>query len=446
MGAANGDHCQFYLKNKKRYCRFPLVPGETLCYTHITERQDKFEDIQRVRIPCPIDPKHSVYQDQLHRHLPKCSKEKLRYEMEEQPCYVKGINIPRSDIPENDQSTLPDDIRLDTWIPLVERVFEKALEITGFSKENVLGDNFEEKEQGPWVDEMITKACNHVDAKHAPQYARLVEVMEEAGHLEGKALMVEYGCGKGGMTRWLSVAHDVLEKDWDFVLVEREGRRNKQERRKDMKQDGYLRLKLDLADFDLCQLLSRQTQCKEGITDDIKGWFNTIQSNPTQHRWDKVVIHAKHLCGGATDLAIHSAVSALHQVKATGSRSTVENEKIGDRHIPKICIATCCHHMCCPKTYVNVKYLDDLLRTIPCDKPLDTSFFLRLLARMSGWASMDNTKQEQHPERYRTGRYAKRILDLGRWSYLKEHGFHEPQFRPYIDNTITPENMILLTI
>ena len=48
----------------------------------------------RKRIPCPLDPNHSIYEDQLQKHLKKCSKQVQNSFMELQPCYNKGINLP----------------------------------------------------------------------------------------------------------------------------------------------------------------------------------------------------------------------------------------------------------------------------------------------------------------------------------------------------------------
>ena len=49
---------------------------------------------------------------------------------------------------------------------------------------------------------------------------------------------------------------------------------------------------------------------------------------------------AKHLCGGATDLAIHSLTQSKHTYGCI--------------------IATCWHQRCDLRTYVNVNYLDEL--------------------------------------------------------------------------------------
>jgi tRNA:m4X modification enzyme len=51
---------------------------------------------------------------------------------------------------------------------------------------------------------------------------------------------------------------------------------------------------------------------------------------------------AKHLCGGATDLALASFRNVTEQVKG-------------------LAIATCCHHLCDTNSYVNMKFITEEL-------------------------------------------------------------------------------------
>ncbi|CAD7926486.1 unnamed protein product, partial [Amoebophrya sp. A25] len=47
----------------------------------------------RKRIPCPLDPRHSIYEDQLKKHLTKCSKLIQDLFVQAQPCYKPNVNI-----------------------------------------------------------------------------------------------------------------------------------------------------------------------------------------------------------------------------------------------------------------------------------------------------------------------------------------------------------------
>jgi len=64
-----------------------------------------------------------------------------------------------------------------------------------------------------------------------------------------------------------------------------------------------------------------------------------------------VVITGKHLCGGATDLALRCAVHTLAPHIGKGAESVEEVE--GEGGVLKgIAIATCCHHRCDDLSYV----------------------------------------------------------------------------------------------
>lgn len=84
------------------------------------------------------------------------------------------------------------------------------------------------------------------------------------------------------------------------------------------------RERMDIADFDLKTYLVEKT--KDG----------TI---PADQRNYRLIAIAKHLCGGATDLALTSM-------------SQQDNETTFG-----VSIATCCHHCCDSRTYVNMPYL-----------------------------------------------------------------------------------------
>lgn len=97
--------------------------------------------------------------------------------------------------------------------------------------------------------------------------------MKEANLLSGD--FVEYGAGKAGLS-WFIAAE--AEKSSTFVVIEREARRNKKD--KDIRVLGMdvKREMMDIKDFDLAYFKEKT----------------------------KIVGVAKHLCGGATDLALTS--------------------------------------------------------------------------------------------------------------------------------------------
>ncbi|XP_048458434.1 tRNA:m(4)X modification enzyme TRM13 homolog isoform X2 [Rhincodon typus] len=79
--------CGYFVEKKKRYCKMIVAKGKRLCGEHANTASDS-EGYKQRRIPCPLDPKHTVNEDKLEKHLKKCnSREKPK-----PVYYVKDIN------------------------------------------------------------------------------------------------------------------------------------------------------------------------------------------------------------------------------------------------------------------------------------------------------------------------------------------------------------------
>nr|XP_054494622.1 tRNA:m(4)X modification enzyme TRM13 homolog isoform X2 [Agelaius phoeniceus] len=91
--------CAHFVLRKKRFCRMIPAPGRRFCGEHGHEEEQN----DRKRIPCPLDPKHTVYEDQLQKHLKKCnSREKPK------PVYfVQDINAGLKDVAEIPEKQVP---------------------------------------------------------------------------------------------------------------------------------------------------------------------------------------------------------------------------------------------------------------------------------------------------------------------------------------------------
>lgn len=133
--------------------------------------------------------------------------------------------------------------------------------------------------------------------KHGNQQTNIVNKMSQGNLLncqgEKEIIYVEYGAGKAGLSSFvaqeLGAMHtkEPFEKSkLSFLVIDRDSRRFKKD--KYVKAAGFVveRQKIDIADFDLV----KYTQLK--IKEDIGA--------------PKVIGIAKHLCGGATDLALTS--------------------------------------------------------------------------------------------------------------------------------------------
>uniref|UniRef100_A0A4X2JQQ6 tRNA:m(4)X modification enzyme TRM13 n=1 Tax=Vombatus ursinus TaxID=29139 RepID=A0A4X2JQQ6_VOMUR len=62
--------CSYFVEKKNRFCRMVPAAGRRFCGEHAGAAG---EENTRKRILCPLDPKHTVYEDQLEKHLKKCN-------------------------------------------------------------------------------------------------------------------------------------------------------------------------------------------------------------------------------------------------------------------------------------------------------------------------------------------------------------------------------------
>ncbi|KAK3727987.1 hypothetical protein QZH41_015929 [Actinostola sp. cb2023] len=67
--------CAFFIKRKNRFCNMIVGKGKKYCGEHsYLGGEDKA--CGRTRIPCPFDPKHTVFEDLLQKHLRCCNVKK----------------------------------------------------------------------------------------------------------------------------------------------------------------------------------------------------------------------------------------------------------------------------------------------------------------------------------------------------------------------------------
>lgn len=107
-GLVKGDPswkgCQQWLAMKNRYCKFPPLPMLRFCghhnicttsstVSHSAAQLSKSSVEGRLeRVPCPLDPTHSVYKHRLAKHLKRCPKLKQNKISQAKSYYKKGVN------------------------------------------------------------------------------------------------------------------------------------------------------------------------------------------------------------------------------------------------------------------------------------------------------------------------------------------------------------------
>ena len=619
------------MAQKSRYCKFQAVGTSGFCVCHSDQRNEEEQrapaspvpgstGLQRTRIPCPVDPRHSIYADQVEAHLKKCSLSAQREFERAQPCRWEGCNLMLSWLSRTSGAggtpggasflgesnpvwhsvvDLSEELFVkgidgdhllgvsgSEWASIFEAATEASIqelrelfphqktaafcseeaqllmqgklydEATSGSgaqhpaKRQKVSDEQDASESGPSrpttlgdrVSAIVDDGHNSIGVetkKHHAQCASLVNIFAENGLLSSrteeadlaprKRVFLEYGCGKGGLTRWLALARSLSDKQCSetyWYMIEREARRNKAEGKLKGEVD-CIRLRLDLADFDLDSALPRLVEGDHDVATavaasdrsagedhacgTITSTSNQQTNQPDIERIPKpqreilektvqkvsqlrglaepvcAVVHAKHLCGGATDLALTSCARAFPPGLAKSAKN----------HSLQIGIATCCHHRCDTKTYVAPDFLLAVLRRLAQretrsnatkhpTRTVSVLDFFTALVKHSSWgtdrphgapnagpvqqagrpaapavvspapeeqedakdhlASRSKTSQTK-ASKIRVGVCAKRILDLGRAFYCREKlPVADARVLNFVDAAVSPENGLLLAL
>ncbi|XP_043230106.1 tRNA:m(4)X modification enzyme TRM13 homolog isoform X2 [Amphibalanus amphitrite] len=358
--------CKFVVPIKNRPCRMLALDGEVFCGEHIVldteylSQKEVPED--RLRIKCPLDPRHTCYLKKLQKHLKVCNAR----EKERPPYYVRDINA-------GDRSAGPGG-------PTIHELSDQALldlldKISALHSEHVSPPEVAEEAAHEALSESLQNPAFGADTlKHLRQNSSLLAVLRDAGLLQPHdATFVDLGSGKAQLSFWLARA---VSGRSQIVLVDFASHRHKAENKlKDVPGAPEVqRLKLDIRHLSLAG-------CE------------ACRGRP-------VVTIGKHLCGAATDLGIRAATVAPSDVHRTPAgvgqdRAAVSaNTQTGDQSGPQtgdqtgpqtvdqsgppaadrtdesgeptaadvrgIMIAVCCHHRVDWPSYVGKQFIQDV--------------------------------------------------------------------------------------
>ena len=236
-----------------------------------------------------------------------------------------------------------------------------------------------------------------VARKHVTQQSSIV------GHLDRLSLLgckdtayIEFGAGRGKLSEKI-IAALVNPSNVHLVLVDRSSCRRKADgavRTLSLEGATYHRLLMDIQDLDLGAL-------------DVLACV------------ESVVGVSKHLCGAATDLALHCLV----QGRTDKFRGAL--------------IALCCHHRTTWSQLAGREYLTELGFS-----PEDFA----VLSHMTSWA-VCGVRSEQAGyvphKNEQIGLMCKRLIDYARLNFLRNHGL-SAQLLYYVTRDTCLENVLLL--
>lgn len=187
--------------------------GRIFCGEHSNERSESRDhddldgDIKRRRIPCPLDPKHTCYEDKLTKHLNKC-----RSKPQKLPDYVnEGANSIQPLTVSSELLTLArvTDEELMSVIRRVEKLFQDRIE----------SELESEMSKHPTVEsEMTDPSFGKSALKHKTQNSSLLGLLQARGILERNLDFVEFGAGRGQLSHWLFRASTVNKTETENTL------------------------------------------------------------------------------------------------------------------------------------------------------------------------------------------------------------------------------------
>ncbi|NXI55970.1 TRM13 enzyme, partial [Chloroceryle aenea] len=440
--------CAYFVERKKRFCKMIPAAGKRFCGEH--GQQEKEND--RKRIPCPLDPKHTVYEDQLQKHLKKCnSREKPK------PVYfVQDINAGLKDVTEIPEKQVPiSSLSKEELENLIIKLKKASNGLELHLKEQILTHQA--------LQEALNDPKNGEAAfKHLKQQASILGNMEKLHLLGPGRCFVEFGAGRGKLSHWVDVALQNVE-NVQFLLVERATTRFKVDGKH--RESTFERLQVDI-----------QHLCLKKVP-------------VLEKKKLPVVGIGKHLCGAATDLALRCLIESYTACcdgeseepapkrsrtdkTEVASNNSADNEgnKEDCKPVAGIVIALCCHHKCDWTHYVGREFFTSVGLG-----PVEFHYF----QRMSSWATcgMRETKgsrseeSEEHAndteheqtfsktecasdtlqgiltaeERKEIGCLCKLLIDHGRVEYLQQRGY-EAALQYYTESAVSLENVLLTAI
>eukprot|EP00903_Cladosiphon_okamuranus_P022259 g20469.t1 len=370
------------------------------CGTHMGETEEKGR-----RVPCPVDPNHTVFENQLAAHVKVCNLTILQARMEAQPYFSKGINsgppLPKEEVEEEGAGDASDAAFNEAFLlDLISRVAAAHRELVGEIPTEVL-DHMPEVQ--PLHRTLTEDRKGFRKGRHVLQHASLVGHLVKRGLVgpvdkdnssrgtvtnHPRVLHVEMGAGKGALGQSIATAFPGAE----VTLVERSSVRRKAENRLD---GVSARARIDIRDLNMAGLPSLAPCGEEG------------HDGGSSRGGKPVVAVAKHLCGVATDLALRAMLTLYPRGPPRASReggtSEVDggtgdggggDETVAAPSIPSaaataataasrvegVAIATCCHHVCNWRDYAGRDFLS---------RQGFTARDFEAMRRISAWISLE---------------------------------------------------------
>ncbi|EGV60211.1 tRNA:m4X modification enzyme [Yamadazyma tenuis] len=403
--------CEYLIPNRTRTCGMQRKQDNKYCSHHMIEGQSE-------RVPCPLDPKHTVWKQDLSRHLKKCPS--LGKDLHD-PWYSLNINHKLSNelcaqtSPSQTQLGDTEEQLLDEYLPLIREAGEQftPLRLISSSHEG-LSKRLSEKEH----------------QKHPIQQSSLAGNLKTKGLLGPDNFYIEFGCGKAELSRFLNLC--ILEEhkstnststnSYGFGLIDRSVNR--------MKNDPKITKETTIFNAQnqssLHPLHPQVKRTRIDIKDlDLDNFLDGCKC-------ENVVGISKHLCGVATDMTLRSLFNS----------SVIETQSLNG-----LMIAMCCRHIC--DYDLLLPFSKEYLAAKGFNKP---SF--KVLQKVVSWAvssipdsstGIASQSSLSSAEKTKLGVMARRLIDESRVYALRKMlpSNYTSEIFWYVDQNITLENVCL---
>ncbi|QPG75102.1 hypothetical protein FOA43_002443 [Brettanomyces nanus] len=371
------------------------------------------------RIKCPLDPSHTIWEDKLKSHLGKCNAVRAKRAIEEKQknCDWFDLNLNvKEEILDGNMKLTDENIDI--------KEFKDFLEST-LMRYEVFFKNQSEVPEVPIDQQMYKEGLEEryeeiSNKKHLLQQSSLIGQLVKYQLFSRENLYIEFGCGRGEFSRYLSRALDEkgdAEVGSRFLMVDRESPRMKMDNKivldSKCSTPEVHRLKVDIKDLKLSKAMEN------------------FSSRPN----DYYVGISKHLCGVATDLTLRCLVNCMQDTEMHFK-------------FKGFLVAMCCRH-CCYYPWL----LEGSKRWLKEIFGIDETNF-KYLRKMCPWATNGTNhrgelKGKEHfsgmslEEREVVGLKMRRILDTSRCIAMKEKGF-KVQLVRYVPREVTFENSCMV--
>ncbi|KAK6197942.1 methyltransferase TRM13-domain-containing protein [Scheffersomyces amazonensis] len=411
----DSQQCEYFLEKKKRQCGLKKKPNHRFCSEHMIYDVEYKEE----RVPCPLDGNHTVWLKDLQKHLKKCNAKPKDvrepwYSLDYNSQVIGAINGTDTEKSEEDNTADAAEL-LNKYISLLQTLSFPELPIRISQHEG--------------LDPRLHELKNQ---KHALQQSSLIGNMKHSKLLDGSSFYLEFGCGKGELSRYINLC--VME---DLKSSTKEDTKTNETYGFGFIDRGVNRMKVDSKIVKEASEYGVDAKTKRSRIDikdlNVDKFIEDI--NPV-----KVVCISKHLCGAATDLTLKSLLNST-LLKA-------HKERFGG-----LMIAMCCRHVC------SYEQLLPQSRKYLAQHGFKTIESFNILKKAVSWAVCGTGKSDtvvnqvedknneiglNQKQREEIGFIARRLVDESRVFALQEIlPEFDVQMFLYSDMDITLENVCL---